>query len=308
MNLEVYILGTSGMMPLPNRFLTSVLIRREGELMLFDCGEGTQVSLKKLNLKWKKISRIFISHMHADHVTGLPGMLMLSSQVDRIEPLHIYGPAKIKEYIDANRTILDMYINYEIIVHPVEPGTVCQGEGFTIEAFRLNHTKPCMGYSLIEEDRPGRFFPEKAHALKIPVGPLWAKLQNGESITLEDGTEISPEMVLGERRKGRKFTFITDTAYDPQYSKFAADADLLICEGMFDSSLEESAADKKHLTSQQAGRLARHAEQVKQMGLIHYSPRYTDRELSKLLHEARDEFPSTFLCRDQMYIDIPYEE
>ncbi|MDD4220085.1 MAG: MBL fold metallo-hydrolase, partial [Sphaerochaetaceae bacterium] len=114
MNFEVFVLGTSGMMPLPGRFLTSAMVRREGDLFLFDCGEGTQISLKMLTIKWKRISAIFISHMHADHVTGLPGMLMLSAQVDREEPLTIYGPPRLKEYINQNRKILDMYINYEI--------------------------------------------------------------------------------------------------------------------------------------------------------------------------------------------------
>ena len=117
MDFEVYVLGTGGMQPLPRRFLNSALVRRKGELFLFDAGEGTQVALKKLSLHWKKINKIFISHMHADHVTGLPGLLMLSSQVDRDEPLHIYGPSPLEEYIEASRRILDMYINYEIYLH-----------------------------------------------------------------------------------------------------------------------------------------------------------------------------------------------
>jgi len=146
MNLEVFVLGTGGMMPLPNRFLTSMLIRREGDLLLFDCGEGTQVSLRKLNLKWKKISAIFISHTHADHVTGLPGILMLSSQVDRDDPLYIYGPPKIREYVEENRRVLDMYINYEIIVKELDgPGIVYEQEEYTIRSFELRHTKPCVG-------------------------------------------------------------------------------------------------------------------------------------------------------------------
>src|SRR6056297_670030 len=156
MNLELFILGTGGMMPLPNRFLTSMLLRREGDLFLFDCGEGTQVSLRKLNLRWKKINTIFISHTHADHITGLPGILMLSSQVDRDEPLYIYGPPKIKEYVESSRKVLDMYINYEIIVKEIdEEGIIYSGNGFNIKTFRLEHSKPCVGYSLIEEKRPG---------------------------------------------------------------------------------------------------------------------------------------------------------
>jgi ribonuclease Z len=308
MNLEVYILGTSGMMPLPNRFLTSVLLRRDGELLLFDCGEGTQVSLKKLNLKWKKINRIFISHMHADHVTGLPGLLMLSSQVDREEPLHIYGPARLASYIDANRKILDMYINYEIIVHSVEPGIIYEQEDYHIEAFRLQHTKPCYGYSLVEHDRPGKFHPEKALELEVPMGPLWAVLQGGREIELPDGREVQPHEVLGEPRKGRKFSFVTDTMYFREISTYVSGSDFLVCEGMFDSSLLESATDKKHLTAHQAGEIARDARGVKKMGLIHYSPRYTDRELFLLLNEAQEVFKDTILCRDQAFFDITYEE
>src|SRR5690554_6522664 len=219
MNFEVFVLGTSGMMPLPNRNLTSAMIRREGELFLFDCGEGTQISLKKLNLKWKKIHSIFISHMHADHVTGLPGILMLSSQVDRDDPLTIYGPPKLKEYVDANRRILDMYINYEIIVKTVEPGIILETDDFIVRAFRLNHTKPCLGYVMQEKDRPGEFHPEKAQELGIPVGPLWGKLQRGETVTLSDGRVITSTDVMGEKRGGRKFSYVTDSLYLPSIAK-----------------------------------------------------------------------------------------
>ena len=212
MSLEVFSLGTSGMMPLPGRFLTSVLLRRDGELFLFDCGEGTQVSLKMLNLSWKKISSIFISHMHADHVTGLPGLLMLSSQVDREEPLYIYGPQKLGEYIEASRRILDMYINYEIVFIPVEPGEIYRGEDFSINCFPLDHTKPCVGYSLVEDYRKGEFFPDKAIDLGVPKGPLFGRLQRGETITLDNCAVITPDMVMGEKRSGRKFSYVTDTS------------------------------------------------------------------------------------------------
>lgn len=309
MNLELYIIGTSGMMPLPNRNLTSVLLRRNGELMLFDCGEGTQVSLKKLNLKWKKISRIFISHMHADHVTGLPGLLMLSSQVDREEPLHIYGPPRIAQYIDSNRKILDMYINYEIIVHPVsEPGPVLEDEDFYVEAFRLQHTKPCFGYNVIEHPRAGEFYPEKAKALEVPMGPLWAKLQSGERVVMPDGRTVDPSEVVGPQRKGRKFSYVTDTQFFPEISQAVSQADFLVCEGMFDDTLLESAVEKKHLTARQAGRIAENSGGIKKMGLIHYSPRYTEKELNILLKEAREEFSRAVLCRDRQVYVIPYEE
>ncbi len=307
MNLEAFILGTGGMMPLPRRFLTSLLLRREGDLFLFDCGEGTQISLKMLNLRWKKITSIFISHMHADHVTGLPGMLMLSSQVDRDEPLHIYGPNRIKQYIEETRRTLDMYINYDIIIHEIEgEQTIVDHEEYTISCFPLNHTKPCLGYTLAERMRPGVFHPEHAASAGVPKGPMWSDLQKGESVTLSDGRIVTPEEVMGPPRRGRKFTFVTDTSYLPEISQFASGSDLFICEGMFEHSLEETAREKKHLTAAQAGRIAAEAYEVKKMGLIHYSPRYTDRDLKLLLDEAREYFPDTFLCRDRQKIDIHY--
>ncbi|MDC7227491.1 MAG: ribonuclease Z [Spirochaetales bacterium] len=306
MNLEAFVLGTGGMMPLPHRFLTSVLLRREGDLFLFDCGEATQISLRKLNLKWKKISAIFISHTHADHVTGLPGILMLSSQVDREEPLYIYGPPKIKEYVETSRKVLDMYINYEIIVKEIyEDGEILRGDGFSVTAFKLEHSKPCIGYTLTEESRPGIFHPEKALALNVPKGPLWSVLQRGDAVKLEDGTVVTPEDVLGEERSGRKFSYVTDTLYLEKIADYVAESDLFICEGMFRHELEEDAADKKHMTSVQAATCAKNAGGVKKMGLIHYSPRYIESDLKKMLKEARDVFPDTFLSRDGMQIDIP---
>lgn len=295
------------MMPLPNRFLTSAMVRRDGELFLFDCGEGTQVSLKMLNLKWKKIHSIFISHMHADHVTGLPGILMLSSQVDRDEPLTLYGPPKLKEYVDANRRILDMYINYEIIVKTVEPGVILETDDFIVRAFRLNHTKPCLGYVMQEKDRPGEFHPEKAQELGIPVGPLWGKLQRGETVTLSDGRVISSTDVMGAKRGGRKFSYVTDSLYLPSIAKEVAHSDLLLCEGMFTSDMEETAYEKKHMTAGQAAQIAKDAE-VAKLGLLHYSPRYGDRELRFLLKDARLIFPDTILTKDRMSFEIPLKD
>jgi ribonuclease Z len=310
--MEIFILGTGGMMPLPGRDLTSVLMRREGDLFLFDCGEGTQVSLRKLNLRWKKITKIFISHTHADHITGLPGILMLSSQVERTEPLTIIGPPKIKEYVESSRKVLDMYVNYEIIIEeiaePDKPGIVYEDEEITIRSVPLNHSKVCVGYVLEEKERPGVFFPDKAKEAGVPVGPAWSKLQNGESVELEDGRVILPENVMGNARKGRKFSFVTDTAVVPELPEEVKDSDLFICEGMFDKSLQTSAREKKHLTSQQAARIAEAAGGIKKMGLIHYSPRYTEKELQNLLREAKEIFPDTFLTRDRMKIEIPYEE
>ena len=308
MNMEVFVLGCGGMMPLPHRHLTSVLLRRDGDLFLFDCGEGTQVSLKRLNLKWKKIDAIFISHTHADHVTGLPGIMMLSSQVDRTEPLYIYGPPKIAEYVESSRKVLDMYINYPVIVKEITaPCVVHEGNGFYIRAFPLQHTKTCVGYTLEELDRPGEFNPEVARSLKIPIGPLWGKLQRGESVVLEDGRTVYPADVLGEKRSGRKFSFVTDTIYLPTIAKEVQGSDLLICEGMFADELADQAHEKKHMTARQAGTIARDAN-VKNMAMIHYSPRYSDRELAILLEQAQQVYPNAKLSRDRMIFDIPFTD
>ena len=295
------------MMPLPGRFLTSALVRREGELFLFDCGEGTQVSLKMLNLRWKQISSIFISHMHADHVTGLPGLLMLSSQVDRTEPLTIYGPARLADYIESSRKILDMYINYEIRCIPVEPGVIAECDEYHINCFPLKHTKQCFGYSIVEKERPGAFSVERALELRVPKGPLWGKLQRGEDVMNSDGVVIHPSDVLGEKRSGRKFSFVTDTMYFPEIADYVYGSDILFCEAMFSDDLEADAREKKHMTARQAAMCARDGE-VGMLCLQHYSPRYSDRELKILGEEAKAIFPSTVLTRDRMSFDIPLKD
>ena len=306
MNMEAFILGCGGMMPLPYRHLTSVLLRRDGDLFLFDGGEGTQVSLRRLNLKWKKIDAIFVSHTHADHVTGLPGILMLSAQVDRTEPLYIYGPPKIKEYIESSRKVLDMYINYPIVVQEITaPCVVHSGSDFFIRAFSLDHTKTCVGYTLEELDRPGEFNPEKAKELGVPCGPLWSQLQKGFEVKATDGSIVKPEQVLGSKRSGRKFSFVTDTLYKKEIADEVRGSDLLICEGMFEDALLDQAKEKKHMTARQAATIAKDAN-VRRMCLIHYSPRYNDKELGVLLEEAQEVFPQTELSKDRMQIDIPY--
>ncbi len=293
-------------MPLPYRHLTSVLLRRDGDLFLFDGGEGTQVSLRRLNLKWKKINAIFVSHTHADHVTGLPGILMLSSQVDRTEPLYIIGPPKIAEYIETSRKVLDMYINYPIVVKEItEPGVVYSGEDFYVRAFPLKHTKTCVGYTLEELERPGEFNPDRARELGVPCGPLWSKLQHGESVMTDDGKLVRPEEVMGKNRSGRKVSYVTDTMYLPSIADEVRGSDLLFCEGMFTEEYADQAAEKKHMTAKQAARIAKDAN-VGKMALIHYSPRYSDFELNGILSEAKEIFPETVLSRDRMSFDIPY--
>jgi ribonuclease Z len=231
---------------------------------------------------------------------------MLSSQVDRDDPLYIIGPPRLAEYIEVSRRTLDMYINYDIIVQEVtEPGIVYRGDGFRVRAFNLRHTKPCFGYALEEDRRPGVFHPEKAAALGVPRGPLWSRLQSGEAVTAADGRTVRPGQVLGEIRSGRKFSFVTDTLAVPEIADEVHYSDLLVCEGMFEKALEESAREKKHMTADQAAYIAAAAE-VRTLALIHYSPRYTDYDLKLLLKEAQSVFPGTILSRDRMVCPIEY--
>jgi ribonuclease Z len=233
---------------------------------------------------------------------------MLSSQVERNEPLYIIGPPRISEYVEASRRILDMYINYEIVVKEVTGGeTVYEGEGYRIRCQPLRHTKPCLAYCLEEEMRPGVFDPEAARDLGVPRGPMWSTLQSGSPVRLDSGAEVRPEQVMGNRRKGRKFSFVTDTSWVPQLPAFVGGSDLLICEGMFGEDLTEDAVDKKHLTATQAAQIALEGG-VGRLGLIHYSPRYTEWELKRLRNQARKIFPETFLTRDLQVIDLPYAE
>jgi ribonuclease Z len=201
-----------------------------------------------------------------------------------------------------------MYINYEIVVQEVYGGEIVyQGEGYKIHALPLRHTKPCLAYCLEEEMRPGVFDPESALSLGVPRGPLWSTLQSGNTVQLESGKTVRPEQVMGPLRPGRKFSFVTDTTWVPELPAFVRASDMLICEGMFGEELGEDAADKKHLTAVQAAQIAKEG-QVEELGLIHYSPRYTARELKQLLDQAKKIFPRTFLTRDLQVIDLPFKE
>jgi ribonuclease Z len=231
---------------------------------------------------------------------------MLSSQVDRDDPLYIIGPPRIAEYIESSRRVLDMYINYEIVVKEItSPGVVYSGEGFHVRAFPLRHTKPCYGYALEEDKRPGEFHVEKAEALGVKRGPKWAALQSGQIVQAEDGTDVRPDQVLGPERTGRKFSFVTDTLAFREIADEVAGSDLFVCEGMFEKALEESAREKRHMTAEQAAFIAK-AAAVKKLALIHYSPRYTEYELKQVIREAEAIFPPTVLSRDRMVFPIEY--
>lgn len=200
-----------------------------------------------------------------------------------------------------------MYINYEIKVIPVEPGEIYRGEDFSINCFQLDHTKPCYGYSLVEDKRKGEFFPDRAIELGVPKGKLFGELQKGNSVTLEDGSVVTPEMVMGSARSGRKFSYVTDSLYFPAIADYVHDSDILFCEGMFEHELRADARDKKHMTAVEAAMIARDSGSRK-LCLQHYSPRYSDKELKKLRDEAREIFPDTILTKDRMTFNIPLKD
>jgi len=200
-----------------------------------------------------------------------------------------------------------MYINYEIRFVKVEPGIILDTEEYTVEAVPLLHTKPCMGYVMREKERPGEFSVENANALGIPCGPMWGQLQRGMDVQLDDGTVIHPEQVLGKPRKGVGFAYITDALYMGHIASHVKDVDLLLCEGMFTRDLSQDAFEKKHMTSTQAAMIARDAG-VGKMGLIHYSPRYNDRELQQLKDEACEVFENTVLCRDRYTFELTNQD
>jgi ribonuclease Z len=300
--MKVILLGTGGTIPTLRRSLPALALQRDGDILLFDCGEGTQVQIIRASLSPGKLFAIFLSHLHGDHVTGLPGLLMTIMHQAREKPLRIFGPPGIKEYINLIRKCLGFNPPYVLDIRELTEGKFFSGPGFSMEAVAVDHKPHTLAFSLVEEPRPGRFFPEKAKDLGIPEGPLFGKLQRGETITLADGREITPSMVMTPPRKGRKFVYATDTRPCPQVIKLAYEADLLVHEGMFAHDMEEEAKIKGHSTCAQAARIASEAK-VKNLVITHISTRY--QRTDELLYEARSVFPKTVIGQDLMEFEIP---
>ena len=295
--MQIVILGSGGLEPLPNRALISVAVRlfSTGDLFLFDCGEGTQIQLKKTSLG-RKFTAFFISHTHADHVAGLPGMLMSQALAGRTDPLPIIGPPRIADWFKAMAT-LEFRHDFPVeITELTGGGPVFRGRGFQVQAAPLQHNRACFGYAIIEDPKPGVFNVEKAEALGIPPGPERRQLQNGETIVVND-RKINPRDVLGPPRTGRKVTLIFDTRPCEKAIELATGSDLLIHEATFAQTEAQLAAERTHSTARQAAEIARDAG-VGRLGLIHFSPRYRQQDLQTLLKEAREVFPNTILCED----------
>lgn len=301
--LEVALLGTGGMMPLPNRWLTSLMARYNGSNILIDCGEGTQIALKEQGWSPKPIDVICFTHFHADHISGLPGMLLTMGNAERTEPVVVIGPKGLTKVIPALRTIAPE-LPFELSLIEIQDNFQSFSfDGFRIEAFRVNHNVICYGYNIIVERLP-KFDADKARALNIPL-KCWNPLQKGNTVT-EDGVTYTPDMVLGEARKGLKVTYCTDSRPTDFIVENAANADLFVCEGMYgEPDKLDKAKEHKHMTFYEAAKMAKAAE-VKELWLTHYSPSLIRPDEYK--RETRKIFENTVISKDGQTKALLFED
>ncbi len=301
--LDVCLLGSGGMMPLPYRWLTSLMTRFNGSSLLIDCGEGTQVAIKEKGWSFKPIDVICFTHYHGDHISGLPGLLLTMGNADRSEPLTLIGPKGLERVVTALRVIAPE-LPFEIkFIEITELEQTFEMNGYRLKAFRVNHNVLCYGYTL-EIDRAGKFDLERALAQEIPK-PYWRFLQRGETVE-EDGKVYTPDMVLGAQRKGIKLTYCTDTRPTDSIRANATGSDLFICEGMYgEPEKEAKAREYKHMTFYEAARLAKEAD-VKEMWLTHYSPSLNHPE--EYMDGVRAIFPKAKAGKDGMSVELIFSE
>ena len=297
--IDVTLLGTGGMLPLPDRALTSLYVRCEGRALLIDCGEGTQTAIRRCALRFKPIEAILITHFHADHMSGLPGLLLTLGNEARQEPLHMLGPAGLEETVRKLLCIAPE-IPYEIVFHEIGGESASlRLAGFDIDAFALDHGVPCLGYRL-SLPRPGKFDLKKAQSRSVPKR-LWARLQSGEAVG-----SFTPEDVLGPARKGIHLLYATDTRPVPALLQYGRDADLMILEGMYGEETKRPRAEQaRHMMMQEAAQTARDAG-AKALWLTHYSPATPEPEqYADMLMEI---FPQTLVCRDGQKTTLLFEK
>jgi ribonuclease Z len=302
-DLDVVFLGTSGATPTAQRAPAATLIRRGGERILFDCAEGTQRQLLRCDVGLLELSEVFLTHYHADHYLGLPGMLKTYSLRGRELPLTIYGPRGLRTLLTSLRRIFGK-LSYPLETVELDAGDRLERGGYRLETFAVNHGVPAVGYALVEHDRPGRFDVEVADALGVPDGPERGQLQRGESLALADGRRIEPAQVLGPPREGRKVVLTGDTAPAASVVEAAAGADLLVHEATFLADERERAHETLHSTAGEAALVAREAG-VTLLALTHLSTRYFGHEV---VEEAREVFPEAVVPRDFDVIELPFRE
>ena len=301
--IDVCLLGTGGMMPLPYRWLTSLMTRIEGHQLLIDCGEGTQIAAKKAGWSTHPVDVICFTHYHADHISGLPGLLLTMGNADRTEPLTLIGPKGLERVVSALRVIAPE-LPFEIRFRELTEKRETLDLGFvTLEAFRVNHNITCYGYSLVLP-RAGKFDPERARKLGLPV-QMWGRLQKGETVEYE-GAAYTPDQVMGEARRGIKLTYCTDTRPSSGISAAAAGADLFICEGMYgEKEKEKKAREYKHMTMYDAAKLAKDAG-AGELWLTHYSPSLS--WPADYLEAVQQIFPQTVCGKDGMATTLRFQD
>ena len=298
--MKLIFLGTSAAQPTENRGLSCVCLEKDGEILMFDAGEAAQISYLKSGLGWNKEMKIFVTHLHGDHCIGLLGLLQTMTMQHRIEPLEIYGPTGIEEFIAANIKILNFGLSFPVMITTVKEGKIFESKLYSIYACKANHSITTYSYLFEEKDKPGRFNIDKAKALEIPEGKLWNQLQNGMEIKIGEKT-IFPEQVLGEKRPGKKIGISGDTMPTKELEKFFKDCDYLVFDSTFLDEIKERAEETCHSTAKQAAVLGKNAK-VKNLILTHFSARYKDE--IRHLEEAKQIHDSVITAKDFLEIEI----
>jgi ribonuclease Z len=307
--LQITFLGTSSGVPTKIRNVSAVALKlpQRAQVWLFDCGEATQHQIQHTDLRISQLRRIFITHLHGDHLYGLMGLLATCGMAGHAQPIDIYGPTGLDEYVRMSAQLSRLRLAEHIQVRIVQPGAIYEDEEFAVSCQPLRHRVPAFGYRVTEKDRPGRFNVERATELGIPPGPLYGRLKRGETVTLADGRTLNGADLCAPPEQGRAFAYCTDTMYCENSIALARAADVLVHEATFVSEDEELAQQSMHSTATDAARVAKQA-QVRQLIITHISPRYAFGNVftsDELLRQARTVFPQTIIAHDFMSLEIP---
>jgi ribonuclease Z len=301
--LRIIFLGTGGSLPTRNRNPSAVIVNFKGELLLFDCGEGTQQQMMRAKTGMMSLSSIFVSHFHADHFLGIPGLIQTMSFLGRKDPLIIYGPEGTKEFTEFFKILGYCNLKYEVRGVELSPGDIVEGKDYVVRALKTEHSTPSLGYALIENPRPGRFNRERAVELGVPPGPLFAKLQKGSPVEV-NGKTVMPEEVVGASRPGRTVIYTGDTRPCEAVLEASRDADLLIHDGSFADEMADWAEESMHSTAGEGAALAKEAG-VRKLVLTHVSSRYTD-DVEPILKDSKKVFENVIVAEDLMELEVPY--
>ena len=301
--IRLTFLGTGAAVPSVERNVTALMLEREGEAFLFDCGEGTQRQMMRYAVGFT-VQDILFTHYHADHVLGLPGLLRTMAFQDRTAPLRLHGPAGAHKELGVLVGLGMERPKFPVEIHEIAPGDELKREDFSIVVGEARHKGRCLSFALVESDRLGRFDPDRARELGIPEGPRWGAIHRGEPVTLADGRVVTPAELVGPPRPGRRVTISGDTAACDSVRELARGADLLVHEATFGSDERERARETRHATARDAAEVARDAG-ARRLVLTHISARYS-REAPELVAEAREVFPETVVAKDGMVVEVPF--